>query len=105
MIMLSTGDPSTLRSYKKYAELCGDEAIAFIQNKINKSPNGEDEEVLANENQMIALLSSMMSENVKRRRYIEWKIKDGLKPTHAEEHMRNLMLKSQKTYQQSTHGK
>lgn len=61
--MLSTGDPSTLGTYKKLAKIFGEKAETFIQNKIDESPNGENEEVLAPEGQMIFILSSMMEQN------------------------------------------
>ena len=60
MKILSTGDPSTLGTYKKIAVLFGDKAVKFIQDKIDESPNGEDEEVIAAESQVMFLLSSMM---------------------------------------------
>lgn len=60
MRKLSTGDPSTLGTYKKLASIFGDRAVSFIQKKIDASPNGEEEEVLADETQMLYLLASMM---------------------------------------------
>ena len=60
MKKLSTGQPSTLGSYKKLAKIFGPTAVKFIQNKIDESPNGEKEEVLADETQMLALLGSMI---------------------------------------------
>jgi hypothetical protein len=60
MLTLSTGDPSTLGTYKKLAVLFGTKAQDFINTKIAESPNGEDEEVLADENQMMILLASML---------------------------------------------
>ena len=60
MKKLSTGQPSTLGTYKQLAKIFGPKAEAFIQEKIDNSPNGEDEEVLAHESQMLALLESMM---------------------------------------------
>lgn len=59
MKRLSTGDPSTLRTYKMYAQLFGDKAVTFIQNQIDEAPEGEDEIVLAAESQMLILLASM----------------------------------------------
>ena len=53
---LSTGEPSTLRSYKGMAILYGEKAVEFIQRKIDESPNGEDEEVWSDERQMMGLL-------------------------------------------------
>jgi len=60
MKKLSTGEDSTLGTYKKMCVLFGKKAEAFIQSKIDESPNGEDEEVIADERQMIQLLGSMM---------------------------------------------
>jgi len=57
--LLSTGDPSTLGTYKKLSAVFGDKAEAFIQKKIDESPNGEDEMVIADEGQMMMLLASM----------------------------------------------
>ena len=60
MKMLSTGQPSTLGEYKKLAAIFGDKAVKYIQDKIDESPNGEKEEVLADESQMMVLLTSMI---------------------------------------------
>jgi len=60
MIKLSTGEESTLKTYKKLAVIFGEKAVDFIQKKIDESPNGEAEEVLADERQMLMLLSSLM---------------------------------------------
>lgn len=50
MRTLSTGDSSTLGNYKKLAELfMGEKANAFLQKKIDSSPNGADEEVIGDE--------------------------------------------------------
>jgi len=57
---LSTGEDSTLETYKKWARVFGDKAVAFIQRKIDDSPNGENEIVLADEQQMIILLASLI---------------------------------------------
>ena len=62
MHKLSTGQDSTLGEYKKLAVIFGQNAIDFIQKKIDESPNGEDEYVMADETQMLFLLSSMMEE-------------------------------------------
>ncbi len=62
MRTLSTGDPSTLGTYKKLAMLFGDKAVKFIQDKIDESPNGKEEEVIADESQMLILLGSMIEE-------------------------------------------
>ena len=60
MKTLSTGDASTLGTYKKLAKIFGKKAEDFIQQKIEDSPNGENEEVIADETQMMILLSSMI---------------------------------------------
>lgn len=59
MKKLSTGDDSTLGNYKKLAAIIGPKAVKFIQDKIDESPNGEDEEVIVNETQMVALLAQI----------------------------------------------
>ena len=56
MEKLSTGDDATLGTYLKIAQLFGPKAEKLIQNKIDNSPNGEDEEVLADETQMLHML-------------------------------------------------
>ena len=60
MKTLSTGEPSTLGTYKKMCVLFGSKAEAFIQDKIDASDKGESEEVIADEQQMLILLASMM---------------------------------------------
>ena len=60
MQKLSTVDDSTLGSYKKLAVIFGEKAVDFIQRKIDESPNGENEEVIAHESQMIQLLATMI---------------------------------------------
>ena len=61
MKTISTGQPSTLGTYKKIAIVFGDKAVKFIQDKIDNSPNGEKEEVIADESQMMYLLSTFMN--------------------------------------------
>ena len=60
MNTISTGEPSTLGTYKKMCILFGAKAEAFIQKKIDEAPKGEDEEVIADERQMLQLLASMI---------------------------------------------
>jgi hypothetical protein len=60
MHKISTGEDSTLGFYKKVVVMFGPKAQKFIQDKIDKSPNGENEEVIADKRQMLALLASMM---------------------------------------------
>ena len=59
MKRLSTGQPSTLGSYLVLCRaVFGPDSTQadFIRRKIDESPNGEDEEVIADESQMIYLL-------------------------------------------------
>ena len=62
MKTLSTGEPSTLGSYKKIAKFFGKKAEDFIQQKIDDSTNGENEEVISNESQMMYLFGTMIDE-------------------------------------------
>lgn len=62
MKKLSTGHDSTLGSYLKLATVVfGKESkqVKFIEGKIVDSPNGENEEVWADENQMMHLMLSL----------------------------------------------
>ena len=62
MNMLSVGLPSTLGSYLKLCSIFfGEESpqYKFIQGKVDESPNGLEEEVIADESQMLYLLQSM----------------------------------------------
>jgi hypothetical protein len=64
MHTLSTGDDSTLGSYRKLAAAFFGEdskAVAFLDEKIAESPEGENEEVIAEESQMLFLLTSMFT--------------------------------------------
>ena len=57
---LSDGSPSTLATYRKWAALLfGDKAVSFIDQKIAESPNGANEEVVADESQMLHLLAEL----------------------------------------------
>ena len=61
MKQMSTGDDATLGNYLKMAKLFfGDDSIAvdFLNEEIAKSPNGENEEVIAAESQMVYLLTT-----------------------------------------------
>ena len=65
MTKLSTGQPSTLGSYLKLCEVFfGNDSVQarFIRDKIATHANGADEEVIAEENQMIFLLMNLKSE-------------------------------------------
>lgn len=60
MKKLSTGDDSTLGNYRKlsvafFGEDSG--AVKFLDEKIAESPNGEGEEVIADEGQMVMMLA------------------------------------------------
>lgn len=62
MIKLSTGEDSTLGNYKKLVEsMLGldSPALLFLNEKIKNSDKKEDEEVLADEGQMVYLLMNM----------------------------------------------
>lgn len=63
---ISTGEPSNLKTYREIAlALSGDEnskAVKFFDNKIKTSPNGENEEVIAPESQVIYLIMNMIGE-------------------------------------------
>ncbi len=59
---LSTGDKSTLGNYKKLTKAFFGEdskAVAFLDEKIKESPNGENEAVLTDERQMVYLLGEI----------------------------------------------
>lgn len=60
---ISTGAPSTLKTYQKIAYVIDGfaekQASAFIRQKIKESPHGEDEIVVASESQVIALLMQL----------------------------------------------
>ena len=62
MIKLSTGQDSTLRSYLQLCDLVfgvDSPQSMFIKTKADQSSEGLDEEVIADESQMIMLLGSM----------------------------------------------
>lgn len=58
MRTISTGEPSTLSTYLKLARLLLPDSVPFLEDKIASSPNGADEEVIADERQMMVLLAS-----------------------------------------------
>ncbi len=65
MNKLSTGQDSTLGTYLKLCNLIfGTDSpqVKFIMNKIAESPNGADEEVIAEESQMMYLLVNLPPE-------------------------------------------
>lgn len=62
---LSTGMPSTLGSYLTICNMFfGEESVQakFIREKIASNPNGADEEVIAEESQMMYLLFNLPPE-------------------------------------------
>lgn len=62
MITMSTGKDSTLGNYLEMAQaVFGKDsgAVNFLNKKIDTSPNGVNEEVIADESQMIVLLMEM----------------------------------------------
>lgn len=60
MRKFSDGSDATLQTLRKWAELFGDKAVAFVDKKIAESPEGEDSEVIADERQVLMLLGSMI---------------------------------------------
>ena len=61
---LSTGEPSTLKTYRQIAVAMGGEdtaATKFFDNKIKESTKGEDEVVIAEESQMMYLIVTMLA--------------------------------------------
>ena len=63
MKKLSNGQDSTLGVYREIVvAFVGEDnaAVKFLDQKISESPHGKDEEVIANEGQMIHLLMSMI---------------------------------------------
>jgi hypothetical protein len=61
-MFLSTGDKSTLSSYKNLCELLfGKESksVKFIEQKIKESLNGGEEQVLADESQMMCIFLNL----------------------------------------------
>ena len=66
MKTLSTGELSTLGVYRDYcAALFGEESKAtiYFDRQIAASPRGRDEEVIADESQMMYLIMAQMKEN------------------------------------------
>lgn len=62
MKKISTGEDATLATYRKIALVMFGEnskAVKFFDDKIKDSPNGENEEVIADERQVIYLIMNM----------------------------------------------
>lgn len=70
MKYISTGQPSTLKTYREITYILGgfkeNAATRFLDKKIAKCSNGENEEVIANESQMIYMLMNMIKEENKK---------------------------------------
>ena len=63
MRKISTGEPSTLRTYISISKFLGREtAVKFLEEKAKLSPKGLDEEVITPESQMINLIVTMKEE-------------------------------------------
>ena len=63
MDTISTGEPNTLKTWRKIAVTIGGEntaATAFFDEKISSSPNGENEKVFADETQILYLITQML---------------------------------------------
>lgn len=61
---LSTGQDSTLGNYRALtAAIFGEEsqAVAFLDSRISEAPNGADEEVIADERQMVGMIYGIHS--------------------------------------------
>lgn len=70
MKKLSTGEDSTLGTYKAHATLVfgsKSAAVEFLDKKIAESPQGEAGEVVADERQMIALLTLLSMKDEEKR--------------------------------------
>ncbi len=75
MQKLSTGDDATLGNYRKLAAVFfGEEsrAVEFLDAKIAESPNGKNEEVLADESQMLYLLEGLNNQRPPFRRFADF---------------------------------
>lgn len=59
---ISTGQPSTLGTYRMLAVLYGPKAVAHMDKLIAEAPNGDQEEVIADETQMMHLLARLTTE-------------------------------------------
>lgn len=65
MLKMSTGDDATLGNYRKIAVALfgeGNKAVKFLDDRIADSPNGENEEVIAAESQMVYLLGTLATQ-------------------------------------------
>lgn len=67
MKKMSTGQDSTLRNWIKMTTIFfgkDSAATAFLEKKATESPNGLDEEVIADEGQLVMVLGKMHIDNV-----------------------------------------
>ena len=63
MNTISTGEPATLGTYRKIALALSEEgspAVKFFDEKIAASPNGENEEVIAHETQVMYIIGQLL---------------------------------------------
>jgi hypothetical protein len=64
MRTISTGEPATLGTYRKIALALSpsedSKAVKYFDNKIAESPNGENEEVVAHESQVLMVIIQMV---------------------------------------------
>lgn len=58
MRKFSDGSDANLGTLRQWASLFGEKAEAFIDKKIAASPKGENEEVIADESQILMMLTS-----------------------------------------------
>lgn len=69
MRKISTGEPSNLKTYRNIAIIISGgedtKAVKFLDKRIAESPRGENEEVLADESQMIYLIMKLTQEELK----------------------------------------
>ena len=63
MNTISTGEPNTLKTWRKIALALageGSRAVKFFDDKIAESPHGEEEKVIADETQILYLITQML---------------------------------------------
>lgn len=73
---ISTGEPSTLKTYRNIAKCFSpfdgeSEAVKYFDDLIKKSPNGENEIVLADESQMLLLIKGMVKKQKERNKGVK----------------------------------
>ena len=65
MNTISTGEPNTLGTWLKIATVLAgpdSKAVKFFQDKITESPNGEKEEVIQDETQVLYLIGALIKD-------------------------------------------